>query len=690
MTSIAHPAEGSRQESVLDTARLGLSTRPKAPRGGISIWCGQQRIVLEALTHALPQVPGFLAGREDPVEAVPLSGVSPDGQGPLNSRLVEALVGLLAQLVTVRKETLPALPGGWPRDGHSRTFLRMLALLADRDIRQSNWTEFGGLFAALGVPESAMRDFADRLPPMVRRPFSLLHADLGRDKVLLPYDGQPPLVCLDWELACYGDPLYDLATHLVRMRYPPEQHAEVKRSWLRAMNAVRPAAANGMETDLRHYLDFERAQTLWPEVMRAARSLGEGREPAGLERATAAVRRSLLAASQPLTLTKVPGPAEIERALYRWHAAWGGKEGEPRQLSTAYWVKDPEFRASADFPSGAVTEALAAEGAAASPYVFKGTGHLNTVVYVRSAQRSVVVRRKLESESRREACFLQEHVVLRALENADCGVRAPRVLALGESGLADGFAIHSYEGPSSGPPEHPVHGLRPAEADDLVDQLGAVADAGLSGLDPTMGPAGFYDWLSDRLVELVDSLPRPSLQLARALGLPDAARLKELLAGRTVTPRSSVLLHGDLNPWNLVRGETPGRLTLIDWEMAMVGDPLYDLVRHLHLTPHSAEIRQRMVQRWERVLGRRGDAYVDGWERDVHTYRWVELIRSAYVDLDRLLTGDGLDAPNVRRAVDSYAMTLQAATASLGLRGARVLNPYLELALPQSDRASAV
>ena len=72
-----------------------------------------------------------------------------------------------------------------------------------------------------------------------------------------------------------------------------------------------------------------------------------------------------------------------------------------------------------------------------------------------------------------------------------------------------------------------------------------------------------------------------------------------------------------------------------------------------------------------RVMGvARLDArHTHDWQRDWRVYRWIELVRSAYVDLDRLVTGSSLDAPNVRRAVASYGMTLAAATASLGLSG---------------------
>jgi hypothetical protein len=178
------------------------------------------------------------------------------------------------------------------------------------------------------------------------------------------------------------------------------------------------------------------------------------------------------------------------------------------------------------------------------------------------------------------------------------------------------------------------------------------------------GEEGFFGWLSDQLVRLVGELPKESKRIARALGLPDAPRLAEILSRYRVTPRKSTLLHGDLNPWNLVCRSDHFALTIIDWEMAMIGDPLYDLVRHMHLTPTRSDIRARLFRLWERELP---STHTKDWQRDWRVYRWIEIVRSAYVDLDRLVTGESLDAPNVRRAIDSYAMTLKAATASLGL-----------------------
>ncbi|MFF4039871.1 phosphotransferase family protein [Streptomyces sp. NPDC001816] len=660
--------------------------------------------VLRAVRGVLPGVPECLAEGDgfavhSHVDGSPLSSVCGDGK-PVDGLLVRALAGLLAETAQVRSSAaLPPLPALWPRNfTDSQGFLRTLARMADLQIRQPNRACFGGLFAALGIPEDALVRLAERVPVMTRRPYSLLHADLHRDNVIMPRDGTSPLVRVDWELASYGDPLHDLATHLVRMRYPDHQRDEVVEAWARAMREVRPAAVNGVTRDLRHYIAFEQAQSVYPDVMRAATSLDESFDQKSLDEATARVRRALEAAAAPLRLAHVPGEREIERILFRWRASvrpgvrtgtGGGALGVPA-VRAIDWTPDRRVPEHPDFPHWAVADALLLEGAAPADRVFKGTAHLNTVLRVPGTPFPVVVRRKAVNVTRRERSFLSEHAVLRAIERSGAAVAAPRVLALGEShsmdrsGIrtysGDRFAIHTYEGPGDigRGPVHPVGGLRPHEADDLVDQLAALTAVDYTEIDPVAGRGGFYGWLSEQLVALVAGLPKGSQQLARFLGLPDAPRLREILARHQVTSRAPALLHGDLNPWNLVRRDGRPALTVIDWEMALVGDPLYELVRHMHLTPTRPEIRDRMFRRWETRLPAQ---YTHDWRQDWRVYRWVEIVRSAYVDLDRLVTGASLDAPNVRRAVESYAMTLAAATASLGLSSRHRTSPYLTGAL---------
>ncbi|MFF8994121.1 phosphotransferase family protein [Streptomyces sp. NPDC014983] len=629
----------------------------------VRTWGGEAEI-LRAVHRVLPRAPECLAAGEGY-----LIHSHVDGRVPSEGPPPEDIAELLAALAQVRGTALPPLPSHWPRNHtDSQGFLRTLAHLADEQVRRPDWREYGGLFTALGVPEDALTRFADRVPALTRRPYGLLHGDLRHGRLVVRVDG---LGCTGWELASFGDPLYDLAVHLVRARHPESRREAVVHAWADAVARSRPAAVAGLGKDLPRYLAFEHAQSLYTDVIAAVRTLDRAFDPAAVERAAATVRDALRAATEPLRLGRVPGEREIERILFRRGAARPGRR--PRSIG---WTPDRRVPEHPDFPHDAVADALFLEGAAPAERVFKGAAHLTTVLRVPGTGFPVVVRREVTLVLRRERSFLSEHAVLAAIERSGVPVAAPRVLALGTSHAtdpahryrADRFAVHTYEGARDlgRRPDHPVDGLRPHEADCLVDQLAALTGVDPAGIDPLGGRPGFYGWLSEQLVALVEALPRESQQTARLLGLPDAPRLREILARHHVTERAPALLHGDLNPWNLVRRDDGPALTLIDWEMALVGDPLYELVRHMHLTPTRPEIRDRMFRRWAARLDAR---HTRNWQEDWRVYRWIELVRSAYVDLDRLVTGSSLDAPNVRRAVASYGMTLAAATASLGLSG---------------------
>jgi aminoglycoside phosphotransferase (APT) family kinase protein len=279
--------------------------------------------VLTALerTRAVRNTPLFYAGRGDIsvhefVSGQTLSQVCPPGK-PLDSHCLRSLVGQLAAMTEVSAGELPPLPAGWAEDGDSRGFLRDRADFAEREVRQANWPEYGRLFTALEVPVNALRVLRDRLPALRSRPFALLHGDLHRHNVIVRRD-DGELTVVDWELALWGDPLHDLAIHLVRMRYPADQRWEVVQRW---RDAVRPETAAGLEQDLPVYVNYERAQSLFADTLRAARALAAlgGRPPAAaVGAAVSRVRQALHLAAGPLRLNRVPTRTEVERALLDW------------------------------------------------------------------------------------------------------------------------------------------------------------------------------------------------------------------------------------------------------------------------------------------------------------------------------------------------------------------------------------
>ncbi|WP_037573433.1 phosphotransferase family protein [Phaeacidiphilus oryzae] len=159
-----------------------------------------------------------------------------------------------------------------------------------------------------------------------------------------------------------------------------------------------------------------------------------------------------------------------------------------------------------------------------------------------------------------------------------------------------------------------------------------------------------------------------------ALGFPADAlrRFSDGLPRDGLTPRPFVLLHADLHPRNLIYNEEDGSLHAIDWELAMVGDPVHDLAIHLCRTeyPNRGE-RQRFISAWHRAVRAANLPAVADYRRDLPWYVGYQRVRSVYTDVIRSVellgpapTGEELDA----RAA-AVCRVLARAWAPVGLPG---------------------
>lgn len=252
-----------------------------------------------------------------------LSELHPVGQRVPDPH-VEQIVDAFTALAGIDISRLPPAPGWWgkwPSSGDSAEFLRRLVQFTEKEVHLDNRGRYGALFDALGVPEAALEQFTRSASSLAERPFGLLHTDLHRDNLVVQPDGT--LFVLDWELAIIGDPVYDLATHLCRMRYPEDQWTDVVRRWEVAVGGVNPDAVTCLKRDLDVYVAFERVQSLYPDIMRAADSLNgvTDIEDPKVTAAAAWVRRALRSALPWLeseAAAKVPSTEEIARILLDW------------------------------------------------------------------------------------------------------------------------------------------------------------------------------------------------------------------------------------------------------------------------------------------------------------------------------------------------------------------------------------
>ncbi|MFE6958577.1 aminoglycoside phosphotransferase family protein [Streptomyces sp. NPDC057696] len=281
--------------------------------------------VLRVVSRHLSEVPPCLADFGDWSlhsfrAGMALSDVNPDGA--VDDELMASFAEFFVRTAGVPVSELPPLPANWPGDGDSEGFLYWLVDFTERRVHRANRDRFGSLFDALLIPERALADFKRSHSGLTSRPFRLLHTDVHRANVVV---NDRRITVIDWEMAIYGDPLHELATHMVRMGYGKVEQARMTLLWGKAMERADCAAlTDGLSDDLPAYLDFEYAQSLFTDVMRAAMSLPV--EPSGDEFQDAA-RRVCVAmglAREPLQLMEVPDMAGTLHALRDWHSSGVG------------------------------------------------------------------------------------------------------------------------------------------------------------------------------------------------------------------------------------------------------------------------------------------------------------------------------------------------------------------------------
>jgi RNA polymerase sigma factor (sigma-70 family) len=236
---------------------------------------------------------------------------------PVPRAYLEQVVDLFRQLAAIGPDTIlvrrGCAPEDRPADGDSTGFLERLFHFTEERVINDHTDQYGALFHALGVPPDSMERLRAASHPLGARPFCLLHGDLHRDNFIVDADGR--LWTVDWKRAMFGDPLYDLATHLHLMGYPEKQEREVIDRWSGAVEEVRPGYSAGWRTDLPLYLDYKRVHSVYTDTIRAAVSLANNPSLANCRAAALRIRPVLIRAGAALDLVDVPDVRKIAEAL---------------------------------------------------------------------------------------------------------------------------------------------------------------------------------------------------------------------------------------------------------------------------------------------------------------------------------------------------------------------------------------
>lgn len=334
-SAVEGPLEGYHHETyVIPLPATVAGPRPvrakcREPRNNL-LWCDRrcfasEEALLRALQGRISGIPDLIEVADGVrlqrfIEGRTLGSLHESGEGIPDSIAVQIL-DLFRQMARVTPASLEAerlcMPGDRPAEGDSAGFLERLVCFAEQRVYGENVDRFPGLFASLGLDEDSFKSLRKHVAGLHDRPFCLLHADLHRENFIV--DGTGGLWTIDWELATFGDPLYDLATHLYLLRCPTPQSDEMARRWCEVMEEERPGSSNGWEEDLPKLLDFKRAQSVFTDIVRATQTLDVCPEAGGCALETAAVKvKSVMdAAAVPLALDSPPALKEVEHALTR-------------------------------------------------------------------------------------------------------------------------------------------------------------------------------------------------------------------------------------------------------------------------------------------------------------------------------------------------------------------------------------
>ncbi|MEW2810372.1 phosphotransferase [Streptomyces massasporeus] len=237
-------------------------------------------------------------------------------------------------------------------------------------------------------------------------------------------------------------------------------------------------------------------------------------------------------------------------------------------------------------------------------------------------------------------CFRSEEELLKALQ-AHLS-RVPDIIDVG------GMALQGFiEGRTLGEQRRPGRRVCDATFRQIVDVFREMVRVTPDMLsverrceDRDRAEDGDSDAFLERLIVFVEEQVyeknhRPFAGLFHALGISEESftLLRKHVLG--LRERPFCLLHADLHRENFVL-DPRQRLWVIDWELAMLGDPLYDLATHLYLMRYPADQEHRMVGEWRRVVEETRTGGSAGWERDLPMILDFKRAQSVFTDVIRV------------------------------------------------------
>lgn len=174
---------------------------------------------------------------------------------------IRDLIRFMSSLLDIPRRAVPGLSPTWPDDGDTPAFGRLLSEVTARAFTRGRRT-CARAFRELGIPSDPLAPVIDRWRELAPRVFGFVHADIHRKNMINSPAG---VRVVDWELALWGDPVYEMAVHLHKMGYPTEQERRVTDVWADSLPA---SLIDGHARDIAIYRAHEQVKSAVVDTVR--------------------------------------------------------------------------------------------------------------------------------------------------------------------------------------------------------------------------------------------------------------------------------------------------------------------------------------------------------------------------------------------------------------------------------------
>ncbi len=231
-----------------------------------------------------------------------IADIYPPGTSVPDS-LIEFIRTTMSELYRVEREALGAVlresPWRWV-SGNDAFLPDLLSWLTK--VYDSSSVEEKECMRAVGLPTDLF-DFRNFSLDNSLRTFRLCHGDLQRENLLVA--SRYRYSVLDWEMAVWGDPVWDIASHMHRAAYPPDQAQSALQRLLASCPDWTASVSDYQAYDV--YLKVEQYRSLILDCVRNLRIGGPWDEVTRARKVATYYRKLVAAGFEQLSETEVLG-----------------------------------------------------------------------------------------------------------------------------------------------------------------------------------------------------------------------------------------------------------------------------------------------------------------------------------------------------------------------------------------------